>query len=173
MIEPDIYAAFRPNVGVCLFNRAGQCWLGRRIGDFADLEEPPERYRWQFPQGGIDEGEEPVDAAFRELFEETGVRSATLLAMTPGWLAYEFPAGYRKHKTRKWRGQRQKWAAMIFTGTDDEVNLQAHGEQEFDAWKWVELEEVVEEIVPFKQGVYSEIIESFMPLRDWLRTNSG
>ncbi|MBY0421772.1 MAG: RNA pyrophosphohydrolase [Parvularculaceae bacterium] len=160
---------YRPNVGVLLFNPDGRVFVGRRVEDFSDLSEfadRPNEWRWQCPQGGIDRGEAPEDAAFRELKEETGVVSAQLLAMTPSWLAYDFPQGYRK---KDWRGQRQKWAAMLFEGAESEIDLDADDKQEFDAWRWIELEEMPALIVPFKRGVYAEIAKAFLPLRDYLR----
>ncbi len=162
----EMLRRFRPNVGVVLFNRRGETFFGRRTGDFADLGEKPEAYRWQYPQGGVDDGEDVAEAAFRELREETGVRSAKLLALTPGWLPYEFPAGYRK---KKWVGQRQKWAAMLFVGEDSEIDLNADDHQEFDAWRWGDLEDAPRLIVPFKREVYAELVAAFAPLRDFIR----
>ena len=158
MSQKDLLKRFRPNVGVVLFNAQGQVWYGRRVGDFSSLGEAPDLYRWQMPQGGVDPEEDIAAAAFRELKEETGVSSATLLCVTPGWLAYEFPADYKK---KNWKGQRQKWAAMIFTGDDDEVDHEADDNQEFDDWRWGELEEAPSLIVPFKRGVYDEVVRAF------------
>ncbi len=166
MSQKDLLKSFRPNVGVALFNREGQVWLGRRVGDFADLGEEREQYRWQMPQGGIDPEEDIVAAAYRELKEETGIVSATLLCMTPGWLAYQFPSGYKK---KNWKGQRQKWAAMLFTGAESEIDLEADDYQEFDDWRWGELEEAPGLIVPFKREVYKDLVRGFAPLRDFLR----
>lgn len=166
MTFDDVLKHYRPNVGVVLFNRRGDVFFGRRIGDFADLGEDKDAYRWQFPQGGVDSKEDIVDAAFRELKEETGVSSARLLAVTPGWLVYDFPRGYKK---KNWRGQRQKWGAMLFEGDDAEIDLAADAHQEFDDWRWGALEEAPELIVPFKRGVYEELVASFKPLRDFLR----
>lgn len=167
----DILKEYRRNVGVVLFNRAGQVWLGRRVGGFTDLGpefgQGPDQWRWQMPQGGVDEGEDIETAAKRELQEETGVRSATLIAMTPGWLAYDFPRGYKK---KNWKGQRQKWAAMLFDGKDSEIDLEADDHQEFDDWRWAELEEVTGLIVPFKRVVYAEIVSAYRPLRDFIRS---
>lgn len=118
------------------------------------------------PQGGVDAGESYEEAAFRELKEETGVTSARLLLMTPGWLIYDFPAGYKK---KNWIGQRQKWAAMLFEGKDDEIDLEADDKQEFDAWRWAELEEAPKLIVPFKKAVYAEVASALAPLRDFIR----
>ncbi len=164
----DYLRQYRPNVGVALFNRDGRVWIGRRIGDsangvpLADLN----RWRWQMPQGGIDLGEDIAAAAVRELKEETGVASARVIALTPGWLAYDFPPGYKK---KNWRGQRQKWAAMLFEGPESEIVLDADHKQEFDDWRWAELEETPQLIVPFKRRVYEELVLAFAPLRDFLR----
>ncbi len=167
MTFEDILHRYRPNVGVLLFNRSGEVFFGRRVGDFADLGEDRDAYRWQFPQGGVDENEDIADAAFRELKEETGVSSVRLLALTPGWLVYDFPAGYKK---KQWIGQRQKWAAMRFEGAEGEINLAADAHQEFDQWRWGELEEAPHLIVPFKRKVYEELALAFAPLRDFLRS---
>ncbi|MEZ5894300.1 MAG: RNA pyrophosphohydrolase [Parvularculaceae bacterium] len=166
MSAADLFKHYRPNVGVVLFRRDGRVWFGRRIGDFADFGEAEGDYRWQMPQGGVDAKEDIAAAAFRELKEETGVSSARLLAVTTGWLAYDFPAGYKK---KNWRGQRQKWAAMLFTGDDDEIDLEADDHQEFDQWRWGELEEAPSLIVPFKRYIYEELVAAFAPLRDFLR----
>jgi len=163
----DLIKHYRPNVGVTLFNRDGHVWYGQRIGDFSGFgsgsDDAP---RWQMPQGGIDKDEDVVAAAYRELKEETGISSARLLTVTPGWLAYDFPPQYR---LKNWRGQRQKWAAMLFEGKEDEIDLQADDHQEFDDWRWGELEEAPSLIVPFKRHVYEELMTAFIPLRDFLR----
>lgn len=162
MSQNDLLKRYRPNVGVVLFNRAGRVWYGRRTGNFAGNGNS----RWQMPQGGVDNGEDVVAAAQRELKEETGVTSARVLIVTPGWLAYDFPPGYTKNN---WKGQRQKWAAMIFEGDDTEINLEADDHQEFDQWRWGELEEASTLIVPFKRKIYEELITAFIPLRNFLR----
>jgi putative (di)nucleoside polyphosphate hydrolase len=162
----EILSHYRPNIGVVLFDAGGRVFFGRRVADFADFGEDKDAYRWQFPQGGIDRDEDIAAAAFRELKEETGVTSARLIAMTPGWLAYDFPAGYKK---KDWRGQRQKWAAMLFEGAESEIDLEADDHQEFDDWRWGELEEAPSLIVPFKREVYAELTRAFAPLRDFLR----
>lgn len=166
MDDARLIKHYRPNVGVALFNRRGEVFFGRRVGGFADLHAP-ETYRWQMPQGGVDNGEDIIRAAYRELKEETGVSSARLLTVTPGWLAYDFPRGYRK---KNWKGQRQKWAAMLFTGQETEIDLEADDCQEFDDWRWGELEEAPSLIVPFKRHVYDELMTAFQPLRDFIRS---
>lgn len=166
MTIDDQLSHYRPNVGVVLFNPDGRIWLGRRVGDFADLGEEPSKWRWQMPQGGVDAGEDYAAAAFRELKEETGVTSARLITMTPGWLIYDFPPGYRK---KNWKGQRQKWAAMLFEGDETEIDLEADDLQEFDSWRWAELEEAPRLIVPFKRRVYEELVRALAPLRNFIR----
>lgn len=158
---------YRPNVGVALFRPDGRVWIGRRVG--ATLPETGQsmpEWLWQMPQGGIDAGEDLAAAAFRELKEETGVVSARLLTLTPGWLVYDFPNGRNRHH---WRGQRQKWAAMLFEGEDSEIALDGDHMQEFDQWRWAELEETARLIVPFKRPIYEDVVRAFAPLRDFLR----
>ncbi len=146
---------YRPNVGVVVFNREGRVWLGRRHG-----VEPP--FNWQFPQGGLDDGEEIEAAARRELMEETGLSSVALLAQTDGWIAYDFPPGYGGSKAaRGFLGQKQKWFAYRFEGDDSEVDLELHHEIEFDAWKWAKLEDALDTVVPFKKASYAKVIEAF------------
>jgi putative (di)nucleoside polyphosphate hydrolase len=148
---------YRPNVGVVLFHPDGRVWLGRRANT-------PEPYNWQFPQGGVDPGEDLEHAARRELAEETGARSATYLGRTDGWAAYDFPPGHSGPKSvRGWRGQKQVWFAFRFEGDEDEFDLTAHGEPEFDAWRWAYLEEAPELIVPFKRAVYEMAAKAFAP----------
>ena len=133
---------YRPNVGVVLFNAQGKVWLGRRVGASGPSI-------WQFPQGGVDKGEDLLAAARRELQEETGVVSAELMARTDGWITYDFPPDSKGSKIAKgWRGQRQVWFAMRFTGEESEIALDAHLPAEFDAWRWADLEEAPGLIVP-------------------------
>lgn len=147
-------SAYRPNVGVVLFHPDGRVWLGRRA-------KTPPPFNWQFPQGGVDAGEELETAARRELEEETGVSSVTLLGRTDGWLTYDFPPDHGGKQTRGFKGQRQVWFAFRFDGEDAEIDLEAHGTPEFDAWRWGGLDEVCELIVPFKRATYEAVVEAF------------
>ncbi len=117
-------------------------------------------YRWQMPQGGIDPDEEPRAAALRELYEETGIRSVEVLAETRNWIPYDLPPEFVGTALKgKFRGQRQKWFAMSFTGTDQEIDLQPPGhEQEFDAWRWASASEVLENVVTFKRSAYEAVL---------------
>ena len=154
MIPPDL-SRHRPNVGVVLANAEGRIWLGRR----ADTPGP---YNWQFPQGGIDKGEAPAEAALRELREETGARSVTLIGQTSDWLAYDFPEGHRRSRiAERWLGQKQLWFAFRFVGMDAEIDLGAHHEIEFDTWRWASFQEALDAVVPFKREIYRQVMEAF------------
>lgn len=145
----------RPNVGVVLFHPDGRVWYGRRA-----VQAGP--YNWQFPQGGVDDGEDLETAARRELAEETGVTSIDYLARTEGWIAYDFPADFEGIKrARGWKGQKQAWFAFRFTGDEAEIDLEQHDEIEFDAWRWGRLAEAPDLIVPFKRGVYEQVVVAF------------
>ncbi|HYC74230.1 RNA pyrophosphohydrolase [Brevundimonas sp.] len=149
---------YRPNVGVVLFHPDGRVWYGRRANT-------PGPHNWQFPQGGVDEGEDYEAAARRELAEETGVTSVELLARTGEWIAYAFPADYGGSKqARGFAGQKQKWFAFRFTGDESEIDLEQHAEIEFDAWRWGRLDEAPDLIVPFKRAAYEQVVQAFTPL---------
>jgi len=151
---------YRPCVGVMLVNSEGKVFVGQRI-------DAKEGDRWQMPQGGIDDGEDLHAAAFRELAEETGVGEglATILATTSEELLYDLPDELLgKLWGGQYRGQRQTWVLMRFTGRDDDIDLEAHDPPEFLAWKWVEPDELPELIVPFKRRVYRAVLDEFREL---------
>jgi putative (di)nucleoside polyphosphate hydrolase len=158
-----IPAAYRPCVGIMLINPAGLVWVGHRF-DGPNDEGGGEW--WQMPQGGIDEHEDPLKAAFRELEEETGIRSVELLAEAPDWFIYDLPDRLIGLAFGgRYRGQRQKWFALRFTGDESEINLSPPGHTaEFDAWKWVPVAELVPGIVPFKRDVYAQVATAFSHL---------
>ncbi|HEY2658632.1 MAG TPA: RNA pyrophosphohydrolase [Caulobacteraceae bacterium] len=148
-------SAYRPNVGVVLFHPDGRVWYGRRAG-------MPGVHNWQFPQGGVDAGEDLLDAARRELKEETGVSSASLLDRTCDWIVYDFPPEMVGKKIAKgWRGQKQIWFAMRFEGEESEIDLNQHHEIEFDAWRWGALADAPDLIAPFKRAAYEQVVAAF------------
>jgi len=122
-------------------------------------------FEWQMPQGGIDADEDPREAARRELHEETGVEKAEYLAETVGWLSYDFPPyDGPPHRLAKFRGQRQKWFALRFSGSDDEIDVTAPRggvAPEFDAWRWEQLDRVPHLVVPFRRAVYEQVTREF------------
>jgi putative (di)nucleoside polyphosphate hydrolase len=154
-------ALYRPNVGIMLVNPAALVFVARRIDTPVDA--------WQMPQGGIDEGENPRAAALRELEEEIGTAKAEIVAESRSWLRYDLPAELQgKLWKGRWKGQRQKWFLMRFTGRDEEIDL-ATAHPEFDAWRWVEPEQVPALIVPFKRDTYRGVLAEFAPLIASLR----
>ena len=163
MKAPSGTSAYRPCVGILLLNAAGLVWIGRR---FDKANEEGKGLWWQMPQGGIDKGEEPRDAALRELAEETAITSAEVIAEAPRWYNYDLPDHLRgKSWNGKYRGQTQKWFALRFTGEDSEIDLAPPGhKQEFDAWRWAKMEDVAALVVAFKRPVYEQVIAAFRHL---------
>lgn len=148
--------SYRLGVGIMLINGDGLVFGGRRI-DAADEA-------WQMPQGGIDAGETPDAAALRELAEETGVTKAEIIAESRHWMRYDLPSELAaKLWGGRYLGQRQKWFAMRFQGHDEEVDLDAH-HAEFSAWKWLEPDDLVRLIIPFKRQLYRDIFDEFRNL---------
>ena len=150
--NPD--KAYRPGVGIMLFNKDGLVFIAER------LDNPG---AWQMPQGGIDENEEPEIAVFREMEEEIGTRNAKIVNVLDEWLFYDFPtnAMARKLWDGKYCGQKQKWIALKFLGNDSDIHLGMHTEPEFSRWKWVPVNELLDYVVPFKRATYERVIEAF------------
>ena len=156
--------SYRPNVGIALFNCDGRVLIARRLRDDGpEIIRPG--FEWQLPQGGIDPHEDPYQAARRELWEETGVVSTAYLGEIAEWLTYEFPPyDGPPHRLAAFRGQRQRWYAMRFTGEEREIDVtRAHGgeEPEFDIWRWERLDRIVDLVVPFKRVVYARVAAEF------------
>lgn len=146
---------YRPCAGVMLRNREGRVFVGQRLDSTLEA--------WQMPQGGIDPGEDPLEAAYRELWEETGVARhlAELVAAAPEELWYDLPDDLiGKVWKGKWRGQRQRWFLFDFTGEDADIDI-ATAEPEFRAWRWVEPRELPDLIVPFKRDLYRQLLDVF------------
>ena len=149
---------YRLGVGAALFNAQGLVFIGRRAGGRFPMA-------WQMPQGGIDEGEAPADAVLRELEEETGTAKADIIAESRAWLTYDLPdelAGVAWGG--KYRGQKQKWFALRFTGTDSDFDIDADDKPEFCEWRWAALQELPGLIVPFKRRLYDDIVAEFHDL---------
>jgi putative (di)nucleoside polyphosphate hydrolase len=141
---------YRPCVGIMLFNADGEVFVGNRLDQTVES--------WQMPQGGIDKGETPKEAVLRELKEEIGTRKAEIIAEMDDWVTYDLPehlVGIAFHG--KYKGQRQKWFALRFTGKESDIDLTAH-DPEFSSYRWVSLEELPGLIVPFKRETYRSVI---------------
>ena len=151
---------YRPCVGVMLVNRDGKVWVGQRT-------DTPDTDAWQMPQGGIDTGEDPADAAIRELREETGLlpEHFDIIQRMEGTVRYDLPADLvPKLSKGQYRGQEQTWFLARLTADDDAIDLEADDYQEFARWKWADPEDLPEMIVPFKKRVYSQVLEAFREL---------
>jgi putative (di)nucleoside polyphosphate hydrolase len=155
---------YRPCVGVMVLNSKGRAFIGRRMDGPEHLDLA---HSWQMPQGGIDAGEEPWPAALRELREETNIRSVERLGEISDWLTYDIPRDIIGQAWKgKYRGQKQKWFALRFTGADKEIDVEHPdgGDQEFATWRWEPLQNVPDLVVPFKRAVYDRVVAEFMPL---------
>jgi putative (di)nucleoside polyphosphate hydrolase len=145
---------YRKNVGVVVFNKSGKLLVGER-------EQFPGA--WQFPQGGIDEGEDPREAVLRELYEETGVKPNEIVYEYPNWISYDFPSDLKLNgKMNQFRGQTQKWFLVFWEGNSDDCKLDLH-EIEFVRVEFMSWDEILEKIVKFKKDIYSQIRIEFEP----------
>ena len=153
---------YRPCVGIMLLNAEGLVFIGKRR-----VKRPMDGtdHLWQMPQGGIDPGEDPYEAALRELAEETSVTSTGRLAEAPEWYSYDLPVDASRRAWRgRYRGQRQKWFALRFTGAEREINVAAPTggfKPEFETWRWARMETLPELIIPFKRPVYEKVVAAF------------
>jgi putative (di)nucleoside polyphosphate hydrolase len=163
-IDPESLP-YRPCVGLMVLNREGLVWIGERTG--TPNQDAAARGKlggwWQMPQGGIDDGEDPAAAALRELFEETGMRQAEIIAESAHWYPYDLPKELLGRVWKgKYRGQSQKWFLLRFTGDDSEINIEpADHDAEFSRWRWAPFDEVMDFIVPFKRDVYVKVLAEF------------
>ena len=156
MIDPDGY---RPNVGIILLNAQGHVFWARRVG----------RDGWQFPQGGMRSDETPIEAMYRELEEETGLREhhVEVLGSTPGWLRYRLPPRLvRRHDRPICIGQKQVWFLLRLLGEESAVRLDATDKPEFDHWRWVEFWYPAQHVVNFKRRVYEQALRHLVPLAE-------
>lgn len=159
---------YRPCVGIMVLNAEGLVWTGLRVNEPPDSEYHNSPFRWQMPQGGIDKDEDPKVASLRELYEETGIKTVSFLAETKGWLKYDLPEELIGIGLKgKWRGQKQKWFAYRFEGTQDEIQINppVTGEKaEFEDWDWKPMHKLPDLIVPFKRELYSHVVTEFANL---------
>lgn len=170
MTDAPSLLPLRPNVGAALFNRRGEVFIGRRT----DIKTPNDAPGiWSMPQGGIDADEDPAVAVLRELREEIGTDRAEILGHHPEWLSYELPPELiGRALGGRFRGQRQRWFALRFTGEDADIRLDAEDHPEFDAWRWVPLAELPRLEVGFKKPIYAALAVSFAGYAERLRRES-
>ena len=150
---------YRSNVGIMMVNEKGYVFVGQRLDNNQNA--------WQMPQGGIDAGEDPETAAYRELLEETGVKKQDLqfVASSSQWLSYDLPEDLIPILWNgKFRGQKQKWFLFKFLGEDRDINI-ATEHPEFSKWKWISKENLLKEIVPFKKSVYENVLKEFKSIK--------
>jgi putative (di)nucleoside polyphosphate hydrolase len=157
---------YRRSAGVALINRQGDVFIGQRLKE-RELEVFAGR-EWQMPQGGIDSGETPLAAAKRELYEETNVRSTSLIAEAPEWWSYDLPIQVGGRWRGRYRGQTQRWFLFWFEGDDSEVDIHnpagGHHSAEFRDWRWERWEALPDLVVPFKREVYQKVVAFFAPI---------
>jgi putative (di)nucleoside polyphosphate hydrolase len=159
-VSDDVPRQYRKGVGALVFNSDGRVLVARRIGT-TDA--------WQLPQGGLHPGEDPRIAVRRELIEEIGTDRVEIIAEATGWLRYDLPAAsYGKVWKGKYQGQEQRWFAFRFTGEDADIDVAADRHPEFDAWRWVDIEQLPALAVDFKRPVYEQLVEQFRQLVEQL-----
>ncbi|WP_173982782.1 RNA pyrophosphohydrolase [Magnetospirillum sp. SS-4] len=147
---------YRPGIGLVLLNSRGLAFVAQRIDTPDDA--------WQFPQGGMDEGEAPRQTALREMKEEIGTDKAEIVAESSDWIAYDLPPDIADKVWKgRYRGQSQKWFCARFTGADADIDL-ATAHPEFSRWQWMDLARVPELIVPFKRALYDRVVAEFLPV---------
>jgi putative (di)nucleoside polyphosphate hydrolase len=153
---------YRPCAGMMVLNRAGLVFIGRRSSGPEHIDAT---HVWQMPQGGIDRGEDPYKGALRELYEETNISSVEKLGEIAEWLVYDLPREIVGQAWKgKFRGQKQKWYALRFTGPESEINIAnpAGGHKpEFIDWRWVAMSKLPELVVPFKRQTYERVVAEF------------
>ena len=149
---------YRLGVGIMLLNTSGDVFVGKRIDTTSEA--------WQMPQGGIDDGEDPLVAAIREMAEEIGTDKAEVIAESSNWYDYDLPEDLiTKLWSGRFRGQRQKWFCLRFVGNDSDINI-ATAHPEFCKWQWVKMQELPNLIVPFKRQLYQALVDEFRPYID-------
>tara|TARA_B100001142_G_scaffold300768_1_gene325815 strand:- start:99 stop:581 length:483 start_codon:yes stop_codon:yes gene_type:complete len=146
---------YRPNVGIVIFNSDKNIWIGKRIDNNT-------KEGWQLPQGGIDHQEEPLDAAIREVYEETGITTIKNIATIDNWIKYNLPLDIAKNKWGgKYIGQKQKWYLFYFYGNENEINININKQPEFSKWKWADEQYIRDNVTNFRKDVYKKVFQSF------------
>ena len=162
-LTPFNYRPYRPCVGLMVFNNEGKIFTGKRIDN-------PNNDFWQLPQGGINQGETPVEAGFRELEEETSILSIEYIAEYPEWINYDVPLTLANNLWEgKFRGQTQKWLLFHFSGIENEIDINTK-EPEFIDWRWTCPTELTNKAIYFKKNVYQKINKIFLPLIENFKT---
>ena len=153
---------YRQCAGIVLFNYTGMVLVGKRIDQITEA--------WQMPQGGIDENEEPLEAALRELEEEINTANVEILAESKNWYKYDLPSNLREKLWKgKYRGQKQKWFAMKYLGEDNQIQPQSVEKPEFSDWKWIDIEDLPRVAISFKQDIYHSISIEFYEISKSLK----
>ncbi|MDB9772425.1 RNA pyrophosphohydrolase [Alphaproteobacteria bacterium] len=160
---PLLKRPYRSCVGLMVFNKIGQVFCGQRLDNKAEA--------WQLPQGGIDEGETPIEAGFRELKEETSIVNVEFVSEYPEWLNYDIPLPLANALWEgKFRGQTQRWLLFSFTGIDNEININT-SHPEFKNWEWINPTQLPLKAISFKQEIYSKINKAFIPIMNNFNSN--